>query len=141
MKNRDTVASTTLRSVLSEINSAEKSSKDGNLSSSAMTVIIRKAVQRRVEAAFAFHDGKRPDLAAKEEKEVELLSKFLPPLLSVEDIDMHLKVAMRRLPAGSDPKRSLGLALKEFYSKTDKSTVEAHLVKERAQVLLQSNAS
>jgi len=89
----------------------------------------------KTDAAAQFHEAKRADLAAKEEKEASLLSTFLPPLMSSEDIDSRLKTILTSLPAGTDPKRSLGLALKEFYVKVDKSTVDASLVKERAQAL------
>jgi len=60
----------------------------------------------------------------------------LPPLLSADDIDVQLKAAMGNLPAGTDPKKSLGTVFKEFYSKIDKSAVDSKLVKQRAQELV-----
>lgn len=92
----------------------------------------------KTDAAAQFHEAKRADLAVKEEKEANLLSTFLPPLMSSEDIDSGLKTILANLPAGTDPKRSLGLALKEFYLKVDKSAVDASLVKKRAQALASS---
>ncbi|KAF8972936.1 Yqey-like protein-domain-containing protein [Flammula alnicola] len=129
-----------MQSVLSEINSAEKVAKDG-LSSSVMASVVRKAIQRRTEAASKFTEANRPDLAEKEQQEAELLSKFLPPLLSTTEIDTHIKAAVDALPVGTDPRKSLGLVFKEFYSRVDKSTVDANLVKQRAQELLSSSTS
>ncbi|KDR75390.1 hypothetical protein GALMADRAFT_249436 [Galerina marginata CBS 339.88] len=136
MKNRDTSTSMTLRSVMAEINSAEKASKDGGISSLAIASIIRKAVHRRNEAAFKFHEASRLDLKEKEQEEAALLSKFLPPLLSVEDIDTHLRAVLGNLPAGSDLRKSFGLIFKDFYTRVDKSTVDPNLVKQRAQELM-----
>ncbi|KAF8894938.1 GatB YqeY domain-containing protein [Gymnopilus junonius] len=135
MKNRDTNTSTILRSVMSEINSAEKASND-ELSSSTIAGIVRKAIQRRTEAALKFSEASRADLAEKEHREADILSKFLPPLLSSADIDAHVKAIVDNLPAGTDLKKSSGFIFKEFYSRVDKSTVDPNLVKERTQNLV-----
>ncbi|KAF4620658.1 hypothetical protein D9613_000575 [Agrocybe pediades] len=142
MKNRDTTTSMTLRSVMSEILLAEKTSKDGAPTESAMASIIRKAVQRRTEAVAKFKDASRPDLAEKEQKEADLLSAFLPPLLSTTQIDDELKAVIKNLPAGGgDLKKHLGAVFKEFYAKVDKSTVDPNVVKHRAQELLATQSS
>ncbi|KAF8813642.1 GatB/YqeY domain-containing protein [Phlegmacium glaucopus] len=139
MKQRDALTSTTLRSVLSEINASDKAAKNGLLSpDSVIADIIRKNIQRRTEAALKFSDADRRDLADKEQQEAELLSKFLPPLLSQTEIDSYIKEIMDGLPAGYDPRKSLGQVFKEFYLKVDKSMVDPTLVKQRAQVLLNS---
>ncbi|PPQ64998.1 hypothetical protein CVT26_015707 [Gymnopilus dilepis] len=140
MKSRDTNTSMTLRSVMSEINSAEKAS-NSELSASTTANIVRKAIQRRAEAAQKFQEASRPDLAEKEQKEVEILSKFLPPLLSSADIDTHVTAILDSLPAGTDLKKSSGLIFKEFYSRVDKSTVDPTLVKERTQSLVNAKLS
>jgi len=47
MKAKDTMAATTYRSALSEINNVDKSAKQP-LTPSAMISVVRKAIQRRV---------------------------------------------------------------------------------------------
>ncbi|KAF5322857.1 hypothetical protein D9619_001387 [Psilocybe cf. subviscida] len=136
MKARDTKTSTTLRSVLSEINTLEKTNP--SLSESDMVGVARKAVQRRLEAVAKFNEANRSDLAENEQQEVDLLQRFLPALLSTADIDTHLKAALAALPAGSDPRKALGLVFKEFYAKVDKNQVDANVVKERAQELIKA---
>ncbi|KIM45149.1 hypothetical protein M413DRAFT_441827 [Hebeloma cylindrosporum] len=137
MKNRETKVSTTLRSVLSEINAAEKVAKVG-LSSSAAASIVRKAVQLRTEASAKFTEAGRQDLADLEQEEAVLLSKFLPPQLSAIEIDTQLMAIMDALPKDLDRKKLIGVVFKEFYSKVDKSSVDTNLVKERAQDLIKS---
>jgi len=125
--------------VLSEINASDKAAKDGLLSSdSAIANIIRKNIQRRTEAALKFSEANRQDLAEKERQEAELLSKYLPPPLSYIEIDQHIKEIMDSVPAGYDPRRLQGHIFREFYFKVDKSTVDPILVKQRAQMLLNS---
>lgn len=85
-----------------------------------------------------FSEADREDLANKEQREAELLSKFLPPPLSQTEIDFHIKTIVDSLPAGYDPRKTLGQVFKEFYLKVDKSTVDPILVKQRAKVLLNS---
>lgn len=85
-----------------------------------------------------FSGANRKDLADKEQQEAELLSKFLPPLLSQTEIDQHIKEIMDNLPTGYDPQKLQGHVFKEFYIKVDKSMVDPLLVKQRAQVLLNS---
>jgi len=137
MKKRETKVSTTLRSVLSEINAAEKASKDG-LSSTATTSIIQKAVQRRTEAASKFSEASRPDLAEMEQEEALLLSKFLPRQLSTSEINTQLVAIMVTLPKDLNPRESIGVIFREFYSKVDKSSVDANLVKQCTQDLMKS---
>ena len=119
--------------------------------------IIQKAVQRRVshrfntfqahmwiyflnkiEAAAKFSKGSRPDLAEMEQEEALLLSKFLPQQLSTSEIDTQLIAIMDALPKDLDSRKSIGMIFKEFYSKVDKSSIDANLVKRRTQDLMKS---
>ncbi|KAJ7647501.1 GatB/YqeY domain-containing protein [Roridomyces roridus] len=131
-KNKDTLASTTLRAVLAEVYAADKASKDEKVSSSAILSILRKAATRRTESASQFAAAERPDLADKELREANLLSGFLPPMLSEAEIDSHLSKILAQLPSGEKP----GMIFKEFYTVIDKSTVDPALVKKRLDVLL-----
>lgn len=87
-----------------------------------------------------FKQANRSDLAEKEEQEAGLLDSILPPLLTVEQIDEHLTTILTWLPAGSEPKRSMGIIFKEFYSRVDQGTVTGELVKERIKVLTSASA-
>lgn len=140
MKNKDSFASTTLRSVLAEIQAADKQSPDQKIGASSIVSIIRKATQRRNDAAEQFVKSSRPDLAEKERKEVELLSSFLPPLLPESEIDRLLREAMdEQVSPGENPHKASGKIYKAFYSKVDKSLVDPDLVKRRAEALLKGH--
>ncbi|KAH9912158.1 uncharacterized protein BXZ73DRAFT_107600 [Epithele typhae] len=68
MQCKDTMKSTTIRSVLSEMNAADKAASGGN-----------------------FEAARRPDLAEKELQEAALINTFLPPLMSQATVDATLR--------------------------------------------------
>ncbi|EIM82982.1 GatB/YqeY domain-containing protein [Stereum hirsutum FP-91666 SS1] len=137
MRSKDTVTSTTIRSILAEVYAADKKANDEKISSSSIAALIKKATARRAESAKQFTQASREDLAEKEQREVDLLATYLPPLLSEAEVDAALKAALSEQghPQG-DSRKAMGLLFKTFYSKVDKSTVDPDLVKRRAEVLL-----
>ncbi|KAI0373566.1 GatB/YqeY domain-containing protein [Pilatotrama ljubarskyi] len=145
MKSKDTLKSTTIRSVLSEVYAADKAAS-GTAPPSIVAGILRKAAQRRVDAAAEFHKAARQDLAEKEQQEAAILQSFLPPLLPQAEIDRVLQEvlaspliaeAVRKGPA----QKALGQVFKAFYAQVDKSSVDPELVKQRAQALLAQSQS
>jgi len=135
MKNKDSFTSTTLRTVLSEVYAADKTSPT-KISPSAIISIIRKATLRRTDSAAQFTSAFRLDLAEKEKREADILSAFLPPLLAESEIDRVLRDVLAKHKHQGDPRRALVQVFKAFYAKVDKSIVDTDLVKSRAETLL-----
>lgn len=63
---------------------------------------------------------------------------FLPPLLSESEIDRILRDVLAEHKPEGDPRKALGKVFKTFYSKVDKSIVDAELVKHRAEILIRN---
>lgn len=135
MKTKDSVTSTTIRSILSEVYAADKSA-GSPVSSSAITAILRKAALRRRDSAIQFISASRPDLAQKEYREADILAAFLPPLMSDVDIDRILNEVIAETTLDGDSRKILGQVYKTFYSKVDKSNVDTNTVKRKAEALL-----
>ncbi|KAF9792990.1 GatB/YqeY domain-containing protein, partial [Thelephora terrestris] len=138
MKNKNTMASTTIRAVLADVYAADKSQTE-KIPDSGIVPLLRKASQRRVSALIQFEKGGREDLAAKEKEEHALLTSYLPSLLPGAEIDRVLKPIADGLKATAKPgetKRLIGLVFKSFYSQVDRSSVDPDLVKRRAEALL-----
>ncbi|KZV76299.1 GatB/YqeY domain-containing protein [Peniophora sp. CONT] len=134
MKTKDTRASTTIRSVLSEVYAADKVSPESKVGSSAIVLLLRKAVARRTESAAQFNQASRPDLAEKEEQEINLLTKFLPPLMAPGEIDDILKDVLGTeglVNVGSDPRKATGKIYKAFFARVDRSLVDQDVLKRR----------
>lgn len=92
-----------------------------------------------MDSAAEFKAASREDLAETEMKEAEFLSSFLPPCLSEEQIDSILQECLST-QKDSNP-RALGMLMKAFYSKVDRSTVDGQLVKSRAERMLNQSST
>ncbi len=99
-----------LRLVLSEL---QKAAKDG--SGDELTV-LRRERKRRLEAATQFRDGGRPELAAQEESEAELISGYLPAEL--DDTELDAVVARAIAQTGATSPREMGEVMKVVMSET-----------------------
>ena len=69
-----------LRLLISEIQKAAKDARH-ELDADAELQVLKRERKRRVEAAEAFANGDREELAAREKREVALIDEFLPQQL------------------------------------------------------------
>ncbi|MEO5608944.1 MAG: GatB/YqeY domain-containing protein [Ornithinibacter sp.] len=82
MRARDKVRSGTLRMVLTSITNAEVAGDEAReLSDEEVLRVLAKEAKKRKEAATAFNDADRPELAAIEEAELVVLDAYLPAQL------------------------------------------------------------
>lgn len=137
MKTKDSATSTVLRSVQAEVANADKAANE-KISQSAVISILRKAIQRRTDAAAQFDAAERADLAEQERKEASLLSALTPPLMSEDAVDAKLREALAALPPKTEARAKQGLLFKQFYAIVDKALVDPALVKKRSQAILAS---
>jgi uncharacterized protein YqeY len=93
-----------LRLILSEL---QKAAKDGNGDELA---VLRRERKRRVEAATAFRDGGRAELAVQEESEAEIIEGYLPAELSDDDLRAIVSDAVAE--AGASSAKDMGLVMK-----------------------------
>ena len=79
--------------------------------------ILAKMVKQREESAKAFEDGKRPELAAQERGEMEIIREFLPTQLDDAAITAAAREAIAATGAASqkDMGKVIG-ALKQRYA-------------------------
>jgi uncharacterized protein len=99
---RDRVAA--LRLVLSELQKAEKDGDGDELA------VLRRERKRRREAAEAYRDGGRADLADQEDDEAELIEQYLPAELSDEELDALVRTAVTE--TGAESPHDMGKAIK-----------------------------
>ena len=114
MKARDALTSSTLRMALTAITNEEVAGKDARVLSDedVLTVLGREAKKRR-EAATAYDDAQRPDLAAKEREELEILGKYLPDMMAEDEIRAIVEAAVTQVQAdGASGGAALGAVMK-----------------------------
>ncbi|MBJ7328659.1 MAG: GatB/YqeY domain-containing protein [Solirubrobacteraceae bacterium] len=93
-----------LRLVLSELQKAAKDGSDDELA------VLRRERKRRVEAAEAFRKGDRPELAAQEESEAELISAYLPAELGDDELKAIVEAAVAE--SGASSPKDMGQVMK-----------------------------
>jgi uncharacterized protein YqeY len=85
LKAKQEVAVRTLRMLLARLKN-ERIAAGGDLTEEAVVKAIASEVKRRREAATAFSDAGRAELASGEEAEIGVLEKYLPAQASEADI-------------------------------------------------------
>lgn len=75
----------TLRMLLSEIKN-EKIRAGGEVDDDAFARLVKKAVKQRQDSAEQYRKGDRAELAAKEDREAEILTAYLPEQVGEAEI-------------------------------------------------------
>ena len=99
MKARDQLRVDTLRSALSAF-SYRKIEAGRELDDAEQLATVRKLVKQRTDSIAEFERGNRPELVAKESREREILSTYLPAQKSEEDVRRIVEQALGALPEG-----------------------------------------
>jgi len=110
-KARDEVLLTCLRMLKSSVKYAAIQKKKESLEDSEIIDVIRKQINQRRDSVAAFRSGNRPELAQKEEREIEILSAYLPASLPVEEIQKVVRDVALKLQAKT--KADKGKVMKE----------------------------
>jgi uncharacterized protein YqeY len=87
IKARDEVAASTLRMVLTAVTNEEVAGKESKvLTDDDILTVLGREAKKRKEAAEAYDDAKRPELAARERAELEVIAKYLPQQMSEDEV-------------------------------------------------------
>lgn len=116
MKARDSALVTTLRMAIGALKNEKVAGKEARqLSEADEVAVLQREVRSRRDSAQAYTDGMRPELAAKELAEVDILSRYLPAMLSDAELDAIVaeQVATAAASAGGAPgMRQMGAVMK-----------------------------
>jgi uncharacterized protein len=99
-----------LRLVLNELQKAAKEGSDDELA------VLRRERKRRLEAASAFRDGGRPELADAEEREAAIIQGYLPAELGDDELRTIVEQAIAESGAASP--KDLGQVMKLAMART-----------------------
>ena len=111
IRQRDQVRSGTLRLALTAITNEEVSGTEAReLSDDEVLKVLAKEAKKRKEAATAYTDAARPELAAKEEAELLVLEAYLPAQLSDDELATIVAAAIEQTGATGMPQ--LGQVMK-----------------------------
>jgi len=112
MRAKDMPKLNTLRMLKTAMKNAaiEKGGADAVLDEVESAAIIRKQIKQRQDSIEGFEKGGRPELAAAEKAEIDVLSGYLPKGLSAEEVTALVKEAIAE--AGATTKQQMGAVMK-----------------------------
>ena len=132
-RSQDALRRDTLRMAVAAVQNAQKQARR-SLSDEEVVTVLAREVKTRRESVEAYTRAGRPDLAAKEESEVELLTAFLPQQLSEEEITTLVTAAIEETGATSarDLGRVMGVLVPRTRGRADGRQVSAAVARELA---------
>jgi len=114
MKARDELATSTIRMVRAAIMNAEVAGDEAvELTHEQAIAVLRSEAKKRAEAAEVYEQNGRPESAAKERAELEIIERYLPAAISDEQltaiVDEQVAAAAA---AGAEGGRAIGIVIK-----------------------------
>jgi uncharacterized protein YqeY len=80
------------------------------LSETDALAIVRKELKKREDSIESFNKGGRPELAAKEKAEAEILQAYLPPPLTAAETDALVAAAIA--DTGATSRKEMGAVMR-----------------------------
>ena len=108
-KDKDKETLSTLRMIKSTLHNREIDLKD-QFGETEMLQVLSSMIKQRKDSVEQFKQGGRPELAAKEAREIEVIQGFMPKQLSAEEIDALIGQAIKE--AGATGIRDMGKVMK-----------------------------
>ena len=132
MKAKDKETLAVLRMIKTAVQSAEIDKKEELNAEEELTILAREAKQRR-ESLAEFVKAGRDELVAKTEAEIEIVERYLPKQLSVEEVKEVIASVAEKIGATTQKEfgKLMGAVMQELKGKADgnviKEQVKAHL--------------
>jgi uncharacterized protein YqeY len=98
-----------LKSALKNL-AIEKGGIHFELDDATALAVVRKEMKKRQDSIESFEKGNRPDLAAKEKSEAEILAAYLPKAMTPEEIAALVKDVIAE--SGATSKAQMGAVMK-----------------------------
>jgi len=83
---------------------------DAGLSDEDVIQVIRKEIKKRHDSIDSFTKGGRPELAAREAAEIEILNRYLPQPLSEAEVAEIVRAAIGE--SGANSRQQMGAVMK-----------------------------
>ena len=120
MKARDERRVSTLRMMNAAIQNAELASKEP-LNEADLMTLFQKMIKQRQESAEIYDKAGRPELAAQEKAEVEIISAYLPKQMSDTEAGHAISALLQEINAETmkDMGRAMAALRERFAGKMD----------------------
>lgn len=113
MKNKDSFSLGVIRMAKGAIQ-LEAINKKNELTDEEVVSVIAKQIKMRNDSIAEFTKASRADLVEQNKKEIEILNKYMPEQLSLEEVNRIIEEAFAKL---NPTKKDIGLIMKEISPK------------------------
>ena len=132
MKGGDPLKVSVIRMLRASIKNREiEKGKGQSLTDADVMELIVSSIKQHKDSIEQFAKGKRDDLVAKEQKELELLQKFLPQPLTPQELEQKIRDAIQASGATGikDMGKVMKIAMPQLVGRADGAAV-SKLVKD-----------
>ncbi len=120
MKNKETAVANTLRGVVAKLKD-KKIEKRDELTDAEELKVLQTLAKQRKESIKSFQDGARSDLVEQEEQELQIIERYLPQMLTDNEIKNIIKdsIAESGAQALADIGKVMPLVMKKGAGRID----------------------
>lgn len=114
MKARDEVALSTIRMLRAAIMNAEVAGDEAvELTDEQAVAVLQSEAKKRAESAAVYEENDRPESAAKERAELEVIERYLPAAMSDDDLAAIVDEEIATAAAnGAEGGKAMGMVIK-----------------------------
>ena len=125
MKAKDKVALRGIRAIKSQIILAKTDGSGKELDEAAEIKMLQKMVKQRKDSMGIYEQQGRPELAATEKEEIEIIERYLPQQMGAAELTEFLQGVIAQTGATSmrDMGKVMGIASKQLGGKADGKTI------------------
>lgn len=123
LKARDESALSVLR-LLSAALKYERIKKMADLTDDEAVKVLKSEIKKRRDAASDYTKGNRPELAAKEQQEVEFIEKYLPAQMSEAEIKTKVQEILASIEDKENSGKVMGKVMAELKNQADGALVK-----------------
>jgi uncharacterized protein YqeY len=122
MKAKNEAALRTLRAIKAEIIKAKvEPGAGGELAAEKEIPMLQKMVKQRRDALEIYQQQNRPELAQKEQEEIDIISQFLPQQMTPDELKAEISAIIAQVGASSpaDMGKVMGVASKQLAGRAE----------------------
>lgn len=121
LKSKDQIATSTIRLIMAALKdrdiTARTTGKAEGIDDAEILSMLQSMIKQRVESIKTYEAAERPDLAEREQEEIEVINQFMPKQLTEEEVQEAVKAKIKAV--GAENIRDMGKvmgALKADYA-------------------------
>lgn len=103
LKSKDQIATSTIRLIMAAMKdrdiTARTTGKAEGIDDAEILSMLQSMIKQRVESIKTYEAAERPDLAEREQEEIEVINQFMPKQLTEEEVQDAVKAKIKAVGA------------------------------------------